>query len=255
MQNGAARFVWYELMTTDPEAAAGFYRSVLGWEPKPFEASPFPYLVLEAAGQGVAGIMALPEEARAGGMPPGWLGYVGVPDVDAATEKLRGAGGAVHKPPQDIPSVGRFSVVSDPQGAVFMLFTPASAEGPKPNGGMPAVAWHELHSTDWQKGFDFYAGQFGWAKHEAMEMGPMGTYQIFGEPGGEAMGGMMTNPMAPRPHWLFYACVDDIDAAQKRLTDQGGTVLHGPQEVPGEAWIIQARDPQGAMFAIVGPRG
>ena len=69
MQNGAARFVWYELMTTDPEAAAGFYRSVLGWEPKPFEASPFPYLVLEAAGQGVAGIMALPEEARAGGMP------------------------------------------------------------------------------------------------------------------------------------------------------------------------------------------
>ncbi len=255
MQNGATRFVWYELMTTEPEAAAAFYRSVLGWQAAPFEGAPIPYLVLTAEGHGVGGIMALPGEACAQGAEPGWLGYVGVGDVDRATARVREAGGAVLREPEDIPSVGRFSVAADPQGAVFVLFTPGAEDATKPNGAKPAVAWAELHSTDWQKGFDFYAGQFGWAKHEALDMGPMGTYQIFGEKGGEAMGGMMTNPMLPRPQWLFYAAVDGVDAAQKRLVDGGGTVLHGPQEVPGGVWIVQARDPQGAMFAIVGPRG
>ena len=81
----------------------------------------------------------------------------------------------------------------------------------------------------------------------------MGTCLLFNA-GGDAIGGMMNSPDLPRPAWLFYFNVEDIDAAHRRLTDAGGQVRFGPTEVPGGGWIIQATDPQGAMFALVGPR-
>ena len=58
----------------------------------------------------------------------------------------------------------------------------------------------------------------------------------------------------PVPLWLFYFVVPDIDAAAEKVKAGGGAVLNGPMEVPGGAWIIQATDPQGAMFALVGMR-
>ena len=117
------------------------------------------------------------------------------------------------------------------------------------------VGWHELMTSDWQKAFDFYGGQFGWMKSTAMDMGPMGTYQLF-KPvdGANDIGGMMTLKDTPKPYWLFYFVVSDIDDAVKRVTSHKGTVMMGPMEVPGGAWVIQATDPQGAMFALVGMR-
>jgi predicted enzyme related to lactoylglutathione lyase len=111
---------------------------------------------------------------------------------------------------------------------------------------------NELHTTDWKAGLDFYAKLFGWAKSDALDMGAMGTYLVFNA-GGDPIGGMMTSPN-PRPAWLFYFNVDDIDAAHRRVTDASGRVLLPPTQVPGGDWIVQATDPQGAMFAIVGPR-
>jgi predicted enzyme related to lactoylglutathione lyase len=51
--------------------------------------------------------------------------------------------------------------------------------------------------------------------------------------------------------WIFYFTVDDINAAAERVKAGGGTVLLGPMEVPGGSWMIQAQDPQGAVFALV----
>ena len=167
------------------------------------------------------------------------------------------AGGTVRRAPEDIPGVGRFAVVADPQGAGFMLFEPLpGSERPVVAQGTPGRAeWHELHAADRDAAFDFYAGQFGWTKAEAFDMGPMGTYQLFAA-GDTTIGGMMTKMDAfPTPFWLYYFGVDAIDAAIERITANGGQILHGPAEVPGGAWIVQALDPQGAMFALVGPRG
>jgi predicted enzyme related to lactoylglutathione lyase len=86
-----------------------------------------------------------------------------------------------------------------------------------------------------------------------MDMGPMGTYLLFNA-GGDAIGGMMNDPAFKRPMWLYYFNVDDIEAAQARVQAAGGSVLNGPHEVPGGSWVIQAQDPQGAKFALVGPR-
>ncbi len=85
-------------------------------------------------------------------------------------------------------------------------------------------------------------------------MGPMGTYQLFAA-GAEPIGGMMTKfDGIPAPFWLYYFTVGAIDAAAARVTDKGGQVLQGPHPVPGGSWIIQCRDPQGAMFALVASR-
>jgi uncharacterized protein len=78
---------------------------------------------MSAGDTSVAGLMPLPTEVRAGGGRPGWVGYIGVEDVDAAAGALSRAGGTIQRPPVDVPDVGHFSVVADPQGAVFMLFS------------------------------------------------------------------------------------------------------------------------------------
>lgn len=258
MSRAEGLFVWYELMTTDPAAAEAFYTSVTGWRA---EDAGMPgitgYTLLTTGGRNVAGLMALPEAVRESGGRPGWLGYVWADDVDAMTERVRQAGGAVHRAPEDIPGVGRFAVVADPQGAVFCLFRGAGEDGDTlPGLGAPrAIGWHELMATDWSSSFDFYAGLFGWTKDQAIDTGGMGVYQLFAKAGGEAMGGMMSlSPGMPGPYWLYYLVVDAIDAAVARVEAGGGQVIFGPAEVPGGAWIIQGFDPQGAMFALVASR-
>jgi uncharacterized protein len=245
-------FVWYELMTADMDAAKDFYGAVIGWNAQAWDQPGARYTIMSAGDRPVAGVMPLPEEARQAGGRPGWLGYIHADDVDAATEGVRQAGGAVHRAPADIPNVGRFSVVADPQGAMFMLFKPSGAENAPAAPMTPGhVGWHELYTSDWTAAFDFYAGRFGWTKGEALDMGPMGTYQLFAA-GAEPIGGMMNKPdQIPSPVWTFYFVVPAADAAAARITGNGGQVLMGPHQVPGGSWIVHGMDPQGAMFAVV----
>jgi predicted enzyme related to lactoylglutathione lyase len=256
MPKTAKSFFWYELMTDDMDAAEAFYTDVVGWNAQPFDGAPgMPrYTVVKAGEHGVGGLMTLPEDARKMGMPPAWVGYIRTGDADDSTAALKQAGGTVHREPDDIPGVGRFAVVADPQGAVFMFLQPNGEEQPAVPMTTPGhVGWHELYTTDWQAALDFYTGQFGWEKAEPFDMGEMGTYQIFSVDG-QQCGGMMNKPdQIPTPVWQFYFNVPAIDAAMKRVTGKGGKVLMGPTEVPGGSWIVQCTDPQGAHFALVAP--
>jgi predicted enzyme related to lactoylglutathione lyase len=254
MPSPNGRFVWYELITTDPNAAEAFYRGVVGWRAQDSGLPGQSYTILSVGETPTAGLMAVPPEAR--GMRPGWIGYVGVDDVDAFAARVKDAGGAVHRAPDDIPSVGRFAVVGDPQGAVFALFKPTcDKQRPEVAPGTPGhTGWHELHAADRESAFDFYSSLFGWTKAEAIDMGPMGVYQLFAT-GGVPVGGMMTKTEAvPVASWLYYFNVEDIDAAAARVKTAGGQILNGPHQVPGGSWILQGSDPQSAMFALVGPR-
>ena len=86
-------------------------------------------------------------------------------------------------------------------------------------------------------------------------MGPMGPYHVLGVDAVGDMGGIMTAPPdCARPAWQYYFCVDDIDAAVARVAAAGGTLVAGPHEVPGGGWIVHGVDPQGAQFALVGPK-
>jgi uncharacterized protein len=244
-------FCWFELVTPDTQAAGDFYKTVIGWTSEMSSGPAGPYTIFKTAQDiHVGGMLEMQ------GVPPGWLGYVAVDDVDAFARKVETAGGQVHKPPQDIPNVGRFAVVADPQGAMFVLFKDTSASPPaRPAPMSPgSLGWAELHAADWEKAFDFYAGLFGWKKHDAVDMGAMGTYQTVGLD--QAFAGLFNDPDPPSgPYWLYYFGVDGVDSALERVKTAGGEILIGPMEVPGGAFVVNARDPQGGYFALVGMRG
>ncbi len=254
MAGEQSTFVWYELMTTDVAAAKAYYTGVVGWNTLDVPMPGMIYTLLRVGDTQTAGLMALPKEARDAGMRPAWVGYIGVGDADGAAAKVQGLGGDILGRPVDIPTVGRFATVADPQGALINLFKPAQ-RGQRIVSSEPGhIGWHELHTNDWPQAFEFYADMFGWVKGEALDMGPIGTYQIF-KIGGLATGGMFNSPGAQATRfWLYYFNVDDIDAAAKRVTDGGGAIAQGPNQVPGGNWILQAADPQGAVFALSGPK-
>jgi predicted enzyme related to lactoylglutathione lyase len=248
------RFVWYELMTTDVAAARAFYCDAVGWDACDASTTELVYTLFTAENAPVSGLMALPEEARRMGATPRWMGYVGVDNADATTDRIKRLGGAVYVPPTD-SNIGRVAVVADPQTAIMGL-----VEGLKTAFSQAAgldrwgqVGWHELLAADWATAFSFYAELFGWRKVDT-ESGPVGAYQLFSA-GGQTIGGMFTKrPVEPIPYWLFYFNVGDIDAAAERVRLGGGQVFEGPFVVPEGSWIARCIDPQGAIFALQGKR-
>lgn len=100
---------------------------------------------------------------------------------------------------------------------------------PAPALTTPGVTgWHELMAVDWSQAIAFYTALFGWTKADAVDMGPMGTYQLFAA-AGQPIGGMFNKPAAmPVPFWLYYVRVDAIDTAAERVSRAGGRILNGP---------------------------
>jgi uncharacterized protein len=254
MAESKGRFVWYELLTTDVEGAKAFYGEVVGWKARKAP-GPMEYTMFYVGEDSVAGLMAQPEQVKKSGAPPAWLGYIAMADVDQAAKQVVKLGGKQLMPPADIPNVGRFAVVADPQGAAFALF--ASKTGMQPRKAEPRpgdIGWHELNTTDYEAAWKFYSKLAGWKHSSSFEMGPeMGTYWMFESGPGEATRGGMSNVAKAHhlpPHWSYYITVPDVDAAAKRIKSLGGTVLNGPMDVPGGDRILQGRDPQGAAFAL-----
>jgi predicted enzyme related to lactoylglutathione lyase len=244
------RFVWHELMTTDPKGAQAFYPAVTGWAAAPW-GNDGKYSLWMNGEAPVGGCMALPGEVQAAGIPAHWLTYIGTPDLDRTCAEIKQLGGAIMREPETIPDVGRFAVVTDPQGGVFCLYTPAS---PRPGADQPPrvgdFSWHELATTNPAGALAFYGSLFGWEQTSEFDMGPMGTYHLYGI-GGVPMGGIYPKPAdVPVSNWLPYARVSSADGAADTIKSTGGRVLQGPVEVPGGDRIAVAMDPQGAVFAV-----
>ena len=245
-------FVWYDLMTSDPDAAIGFYGDLVGWGTQEWEGGEQPYTMWTNKGTPMGGVMLLPEPAKKAGAPPHWLGYVDSPDIDATVARVTELGGMVHHPVTDIPSAGKFAVLADPQSAVFAVYGsdqgPDARQAPQPG----EMSWHELATSDWEAAFEFYGTIFGWQKTDVMDMGEGNIYQMWGMGDGPPLGGMYNKPaeVPGPPAWLFYVTVDDATAGAEKVKALGGQVLNGPMEVPGGDMIAQCMDPQGAAFAI-----
>ena len=247
------RFVWYELLTTDPDAVQAFYTSLIGWTTQPFKGGPTPYTMWVNKGTPLGGLMQLPDEAQQQGAPPHWLPYVSTPDVDKTLEDARTKGGKVLMGPMDIPTVGRMGVLADPKGGVLAAFTPAGEAPGNPGAqGVGEFTWHELATTDLDAAFDFYSTLFGWVKTDVMDMGEAGPYQMYGLSTHEPpLGGMFNKPKEmPASGWVLYISVDSVDTKVEQIKTMGGQVINGPMDVPGGDRIVQCIDPLGATIAL-----
>jgi len=111
---------WSELVTPDVEAAKAFYAELFGWDLDTAPMEGTDYTVVKVAGKAVGGMMKTPPNMPPG-VPPHWGLYITVEDVQATVAKIQELGGSVWVPPTDIPKVGTFAVVADPQGAVFSV--------------------------------------------------------------------------------------------------------------------------------------
>ncbi len=246
------RFCWYELMTTDPRAAKDFYTKVIGWSTEEWRGSPMPYELWKTARGPVGGVMELPDEAKAKGVPPNWLAYIEVDDVPAAAEKAGTLGGKVEKEHTEIPSMGSFAIISDPQGAMFAIYRSDSEEQAPPGGpGVGDFSWHELATTDHEAAWEFYGALCGWRKADVVDMGDMGVYQMFAR-AEHPIGGMFnkSKDTPGPPFWLYYVKVESVHRIVEKVGASGGQVLDGPMQVTGGDWIARCVDPQGAAFAI-----
>jgi predicted enzyme related to lactoylglutathione lyase len=243
------RFVWHELMTTDTKAAIAFYSEIVGWTTQAWEGGE--YTMWLSAQGALGGVNALPEAAKKMGAAPHWMSNVEVSDVDAAVGRAKGLGAQILVPPTDMPKIGRFSVISDPQGATLSLYKPAEEmklhDIEKPG----EFCWGELMADDYASAFHFYSEVLGWEKVAEHDMGPMGTYLLFGK-GETQYGGMFTKSkdMKMPPAWLYYIEVSKLDQAIEKAKAKGGKLLNGPITVPTGARIAQLLDGQGAAFAL-----
>jgi predicted enzyme related to lactoylglutathione lyase len=131
------------------------------------------------------------------------------------------------------------------------VFQPNSAPMLRDTTRPGEFAWHELVTMDRDGALAFYAKVFGWKKVRDVDIGPMGTYTVFGIDGVE-FGGIFTKPkdMPMPPHWLYYVQVAELAPAIERAKAKGAKLLNGPIEVPGGAHVAQLTDPQGAPFAL-----
>jgi predicted enzyme related to lactoylglutathione lyase len=260
--NPTGDFIWYELMTTDPEGSKTFYDSVVGWDIGEGAAEYNGYRMINAPGGGFAGgVLPLTQEMQQHGARPTWLGYIFVADVDQAVGKIEGAGGKALMPATDIPNVGRIAMVADPQGAPFYVMKPIPPAGRENEPSdvfspdkVGHCAWNELSTSDPAAALNFYTTQFGWEKGDVMPMGEKGDYQFITHHG-QVLGAIFPSDAGAFPeqtHWRHYFRVPSISAAKIAAEQGGGSIKVAPMEVPGGDHIIIGTDPQGAEFALVG---
>lgn len=259
--NPVGAFIWYELMTSDADAAARFYNAVVGWQ-IPAEADPkadFDYRMINRTDGGQnGGLLQLSAGMLDSGAAPMWLPYFHVADVDAAILAMEADGARVIMPPVD-HEVGRFAMLADPQGVLIYLMKPIPPVGHEDMASdvfaantPQHVAWNELSSPDLAGTRTFYAKHFGFSFDNTMPMGPAGNYHFI-EHNGQTLGGIMQRTADTGPaQWLFYVCVPNVTAAKAAIEAGGGTPVMGPHPVPGGAHVVIAIDPQGARFGVVG---
>lgn len=242
----SGRFYWFELMAGDVERAKGFYGELFGWSAKSMDMGPMgTYWVLSAGEKQIAGVVKAESKEKSG-----WLAYTTVKSVDEATKIAKGAGGTELVPPTDIPTIGRFSIVADTEGAVIAPFRPLEeSEEPKGHPGLGEFCWSELLTHAPDKATAFYTKVFGWAT-EGKDMGPMGTYTIFKRGDVQAGGAMKAmDPKAP-PMWLHYVVVENVDTSYARVEKLGGKQIVPPMDIPGIGRSAVVTDPDGAMIAL-----
>lgn len=251
---GAGTFMWNELLSTDVDKAKAFYSAVLGWEFQPVDMGPMGTYWLVQAGGALAGGLGKLDCPDGADIPPHWLGYIAVKDVN---DVARRAGDAVIVPPSDIPDVGRFTMVKDPSGAVVALMTPSVGVDDKftnPPARNGHFMWNELVSSNPAAAGKFLCNLTGWGT-QSMPMGDF-DYTLFTV--GEAMAAGMMPLGKPHwaevpSHWMAYIAVANLADAQAKVLKHGGKVHVPPTPAEGIGTFIVASDPTGAFFSLMQP--
>ncbi len=244
-------FSWFELATTDQDAAKHFYTSLFGWTfyDSPMGPNDF-YTTFQLDGQKVGATYTLQQDQLAIGVPPHWNLYIAVESADAAVARALELDGKVLGGPFDVSTHGRMAFIADPTGAAFSVWQAGDHPGVSLVGEPGAVCWADLSTPDQATAAAFYRDLFGYT----LPPGEGGYLHIRN---GEAfIGGMLAaaqrDPNAP-PHWLVYIQVEDSAVSTAKAKELGASIFAGPVEIPNAGTLTVLADPQGAVFALFQP--
>ncbi len=251
-EHPAGDFCWIELATTEPKSALEFYQRLFGWQVKDIHMGEGePYRMWQWNGKDFGAMYELVAEQKQRGVPPHWLSYVSVKDVEATAAKAKSLGGEVLMGPMDVSDAGRMAILQDAQGAVFALWQPRGHIGAVIAGEYGTFCWMELATHDTQQAGEFYTGLFGW-QAETQQMESMAYTSFLNQ--GRPVGGMLEIGKdwgEVPPHWLVYFRVEDCDRTTEKATAGGATLLSPPRDIPEVGRFAVLRDPQGAVFAVI----
>lgn len=261
---GTSSFCWFELATSDHDAAEKFYGALFDWDLRRDElphgmsyTQCFDHGAKKEEGQGIAAMFGMGEEMQKR-MPPCWNVYVQVTSADDTAREVEALGGKVLNAPFDVMEFGRMAVLMDPQGAVFQVWQPKLHSGTSLDYRMPGrVCWVELMTRGSKNAQEFYGKAFAWdfpKKGDGESSAKGETYQQYFH-GGAPMGGFMEMDGQAHfdnipPHWMVYFAVSDVDASAQKVIDLGGSILLPPHDLPGVGRHAVAKDPQGATFSL-----
>ncbi len=248
-------FCWIELATTDPVAAKSFYDSMFGWKPNDVPMGPDAvYTMFELDGREAAAGYKLRPDQSAQGVPPNWLLYIAVENVDDAADRVAELGGKLAAPPFDVAEHGRMTIAHDPTGATFALWQAKAHTGIQIRGVDGTLCWADLNSPDRDKAVPFYSSLFGWQFVPGKDEDPAGYLHI--KNGEEFIGGATPSKFLPPgapPHWLAYFLTSNCDASADKVKSLGGSVWVPPNDIEGAGRFSVLSDPQGAAFALFQP--
>ncbi|MEM8603683.1 MAG: VOC family protein [Cyanobacteria bacterium P01_H01_bin.121] len=246
-------FCWVDLATTDTAGAKAFYGDLFGWSITDVPAGEAgTYTMLGKNGKNVCALYQMLPAQQQQGVPPHWLSYVSVADVDASATKATALGATVLQSPCDVMDSGRMSLLQDPTGAIFALWQPQAHIGADLANEPATLCWNELQTNDIAKASQFYAELFGWTTTTSTNaMG--GNYTEFLN-GDRSMGGMLE--IQPEwgevpPNWVVYFAVENCDATLERVQALGGKIEMQPIELPDVGRFAIVQDPQGAFFTVI----
>jgi predicted enzyme related to lactoylglutathione lyase/uncharacterized protein YndB with AHSA1/START domain len=241
-------FCWNELLTSDEAGATKFYSTVFGWQTAEFPGAGVKYTIWKQQGKGLGGLSKRPTEA----IPPHWLGYVTVADVDATVKKADQAGGKALMPAFDVPTVGRIAVIQDPQGAALGIIQPLN----KPsncNGNQ--IVWCDIPVKDLDRAIRFYSAVLGAPikkeQHEGMSFAVLPHGDEHGVSGCLSTGceGNKNEP-SPNGPLLYFNCQGRLDEAVAAVGPNGGKVLQPQHPIGPYGFRAVVLDSEGNRIAL-----
>jgi predicted enzyme related to lactoylglutathione lyase len=245
----AGKFIWYELITDEPEAAQRFYATVFGWTFRPVPGVAGSYTLIENAGDRVGGMFV---QARPAGGARGarWIPVMSVPDAGAAVEETRRSGGSVIAPLATIAGRGRHALLSDPEGVLFGVL--------RTEGGDPADTpvedgdffWLDLFARDPERAATFYRRLGGYEVDEAPAAA--GATRLVLQAQGYARAGVLRMPPGlSQPGWLPYVLVEDVPATLKKVVAAGGRIVVQPDKKLLDGKVAVIVDASGGVLGII----
>lgn len=241
--------VWFDVMTTNTDAARAFYHALFGWTYEIGGADTGFYTMCKLGSEVAAGLGAVHPGQN---MPTAWTVYFGVADADATVEKVKAAGGQVMVPVMDVLDQGRMAVCVDPTGASFGLWQPMAHIGTTVTDQHGAMAWCEVNTRNGAAAAEFYRNVFDLEPQKLDDASI--TYYLLNQNGVTVAGVLQMGPdfANASPQWMPYFRVDNLDESSLVVTANGGKVTHGPFDSPhGRLAVIM--DPQGGTLSIIAP--